>query len=40
MTDLVWLVPAVAALIFLGALYRLGQSAKRFERQSYRFQKA
>lgn len=40
MTDLVWLVPAVAALIFLGALYRLGQSAKLFERQSNRLQKA
>lgn len=40
MTDLIWLVPAAATLILLGALYRLGKSAKRFERQSTRLEKS
>jgi hypothetical protein len=40
MTDLIWLVPGASGLVLLGALYRLGQSAKRLERQTGRLDKS
>lgn len=39
-SDLIWLIPTLAALFLLFALYRLGNSGKKLLRQSNRLNKA